>query len=43
MADPVQVDAVGQLLTEKGLITEQEFLARLKKVQAEYESKKGKG
>jgi hypothetical protein len=43
IANSIQVDALAQLLIEKGLITEQEFLARLKQVQAEYEFKKPKG
>jgi beta-N-acetylglucosaminidase len=43
IANSIQVDALAQLLIEKGLLTEQEFLAKLKKVQAEYESKKAKG
>ena len=36
-----QLDAVVQLLIEKGIITEQEFFTKLKQVQAEWESKKG--
>jgi len=36
----IQVDALSQLLIEKGLITEKEFYTRLKQVQAEYESKR---
>jgi hypothetical protein len=43
IATSIQLDALAQLLIEKGLLTEQEFLAKLKKVQAEYESKKAKG
>jgi hypothetical protein len=43
IANSIQVDALAQLLIEKGLITEQELLARLKKVQAEYKSKMPKG
>jgi hypothetical protein len=43
IAHSIQVDAVAQLLIEKGLITEQEFLAKLKRVQAEYRSGKAKG
>jgi len=41
MANIYQLDAVTQLLIEKGLITEQEFFTKLKQVQAEWESKKG--
>ena len=40
MANSIQVDALSQLLIEKGIITEQEFFAKLKMVQMEYESKK---
>jgi len=36
MANSVQVDALAQLLIEKGIITEQEFFAKLKQVQADY-------
>ncbi|MBW1612582.1 MAG: hypothetical protein JRJ57_01135 [Deltaproteobacteria bacterium] len=39
-ANSIQVDALSQLLIEKGLITEQEFYIKLKQVQAEWESKK---
>ena len=40
-ANSIQVDALSQLLIEKGLITEQEFYIKLKQVQGEWESKKG--
>ena len=40
MAQVIQLDAVTQLLIEKGLITEKEFVAKLKQVQHEYESRK---
>ena len=40
MANSIQVDAVAQLLIEKGIITEEEFYAKLKEVQREYESRK---
>jgi len=40
-ANMYQLDAVTQLLIEKGFITEQEFFTKLKQVQAEWESKKG--
>ena len=40
MANSIQVDALAQLLIEKGIITEQEFFTKLKMVQMEYESKK---
>ena len=42
MANSIQVDALAQLLIEKGMITEDEFYSKLKEVQAEYENK-GKG
>ena len=38
----IQMDALAQLLIEKGFITENEFYSKLKEVQMEYESK-GKG
>jgi hypothetical protein len=41
MANVIQMDAISQLLIEKGIITEQEFFSKLKQVQAEWESKKG--
>ena len=41
MANVIQVDALSQLLIEKGLITEQEFLTKLKLVQREWETKRG--
>ena len=40
IANSVQVDALAQLLIEKGLITEQEFLAKLKRVQMDYQAKR---
>ena len=40
-ANMYQLDAVIQLLIEKGIISEQEFFTKLKQVQAEWESKKG--
>ena len=40
-ANSIQVDALSQLLIEKGLITEQEFFVKLKEVQGEWESKRG--
>ena len=40
MANSIQVDALSQLLIEKGLITEQEFYTKLKQVQYDYESKR---
>jgi mannitol/fructose-specific phosphotransferase system IIA component (Ntr-type) len=43
IANSIQLDALAQLLIDKGVITEQEFLAKLKQVQAEYRSRKPKG
>ena len=40
MANSIQVDALAQLLIEKGIITEQEFFAKLKQVQMEYQAKR---
>jgi len=43
MANSVQVDALAQLLIEKGIITEEDFFAKLKQVLMEYEARKAKG
>jgi hypothetical protein len=43
IANSIQVDALAQLLIEKGLISREEFFRKLKEVQAEYESRKAKG
>jgi hypothetical protein len=40
IAHSIQVDALSQLLIEKGLITQQEFYTKLKQVQHDYESKR---
>jgi mannitol/fructose-specific phosphotransferase system IIA component (Ntr-type) len=40
MANTIQLDAAVQLLIEKGFITEQEFYAKLKKVQEDYKAGK---
>ena len=40
MTNSFQVDALAQLLIEKGIFSEQEFFTKLKTVQMEYESKK---
>ena len=40
MANTYQLDAVTQLLVEKGIFSEQEFFAKLKQVQHEWESKR---
>ena len=39
MANSMQVDTAVQLLIEKGFFTEQEFIIKLKQVQAQYQSK----
>ena len=38
IANSIQVDALAQLLIEKGLITKHEFLTKLKEVQLEYKN-----
>jgi hypothetical protein len=40
MSNMYQLDAVTQLLIEKGIIGEDEFLLKLKQVQLEYERKR---
>ena len=40
-ANSIQVDALSQLLIEKGIISEQELFTKLKLVQQEWESKRG--
>ena len=39
MAQMIQIDAVSQLLIEKGVFSEAEFFTKLKQVQAEYQKK----
>ena len=39
MAQMIQLDAVTQLFIEKGIITDQEFIAKLKQVQGDYQKK----
>ena len=41
VSNTIQIDAVIQLLIEKGFFTKEEFFERLKRVQMEYQ-KKGK-
>jgi hypothetical protein len=41
MANSIEVDALCQLLIEKGIITEEEFWRKLKKLKGEYEKKNG--
>ncbi len=36
MANSIQVDAVAPLLIEKGIITKEEFFAKLKEVKSQY-------
>jgi hypothetical protein len=43
MANSIQVDALAQLLIEKGIISKEEFFAKLKIVQSEYDSRKARG
>ena len=38
MAQMIRLDAISQLLIEKGLITEEEFYTKLTQVQAEYQN-----
>jgi len=38
MAQMVRLDAISQLLVEKGLISEEEFYTKLTQVQAEYQN-----
>ena len=42
MANSIQVDTLAQVRIEKGLISQEEFFAKLKQVQAEYDSRKAK-
>ena len=37
IASSIQIDALGQLLIEKGLITEKEFFDKRTKIYAEYQ------
>jgi hypothetical protein len=39
MANSIQIDALTQLLINKGLITQQEFFTKLKQVQTDYQNK----
>jgi len=39
MANSIQIDALTQLLIDKGLITQQEFFTKLKQVQTDYQNK----
>jgi hypothetical protein len=39
MANSIQIDALTQLLIDKGLIIQQEFFTKLKQVQTDYQNK----
>jgi hypothetical protein len=39
ISNTIQLDVVSRLLIEKGIITNEEFFAKLKQVQMEYKSK----
>ena len=39
ISNTIQLDVVTRVLIEKGIITEDEFFVKLKKVQMEYKSK----
>jgi hypothetical protein len=39
ISNTIQLDVVTRVLIEKGIITDEEFLVKLKQVQMEYESK----
>jgi hypothetical protein len=36
LANSIQIDAITQLLIDKGIVTQEEFVAKLKQVQADY-------
>ena len=40
MANAIQIDALCQLLIDKGLITQEEFFTKLKQVQTDYQNKR---
>ena len=40
MAQMIQLDAVSELLIEKGIITSEEFVTKLKQVQSQYEARR---
>ena len=43
VSNMIEIQAVAQLLVEKGIITEQEYYQKLKQVQAEYQDKYRRG
>jgi hypothetical protein len=40
IAEMIEIDTITQLLIEKGIITQQEYLSKLKHVQHEYEKRR---
>jgi hypothetical protein len=40
LANSIQLDAITQLLIDKGIITQEEFVTKLKQVQTDYMSRK---
>jgi len=40
LANSIQTDTITQLLIDKGIITQQEFVTKLKQVQTDYMSRK---
>jgi hypothetical protein len=40
MAQMIQLDTVSELLIQKGMITKEEFVSKLKQVQSQYEGRK---
>jgi beta-N-acetylglucosaminidase len=40
IAEMIEIDTITQLLIEKGIITQQEYLSKLKQVQHEYEKRR---
>ena len=40
MANAIQIDAITQLLIDKGIISQEEFLAKVIQVQADYQLRK---
>lgn len=38
MAQMIRLDAIAQLLIEKGVVSEEEFYSKLKNVQAQYQN-----
>jgi hypothetical protein len=40
IAEMIEIDTITQLLIEKGIITQQEYMTKLKQVKQEYENKR---